>query len=169
MKGYITDIDGQRHRIELDDGGVTVRLDGAAVDVSPAWLGHAGRDLLVVLNGRSYDIRIEEENEHLVLTHAGWRYHCQVLDERMADIKRRAGMADRPVGRAVVKSPMPGLVVKLLVESGATVQKGERLLILEAMKMENDVKAPCAGTVTQIRVNAGEAVDAGRELVVIEP
>ncbi len=63
---------------------------------------------------------------------------------------------------------MPGLVVKVLVESGQDVLKGERLLILEGMKMENDVKSPRAGRVAEIAVAAGDVVEGGRELFVIE-
>jgi biotin carboxyl carrier protein len=68
----------------------------------------------------------------------------------------------------IVKAPMPGLVVKLLVEAGAQVQKGDRILVLEAMKMENDVKAPRTGRVSSISVAPGQAVEGGRELAVIE-
>jgi len=168
MKGYLTEVEGQRHRIQIEPGSSQALIDGCRIEISHAWLNGAGQDLLLVLNGRSYDIRIEEEDDHLVLTHAGWRYRCAVLDERVADLKRRAGMVDHPAGHTVVKSPMPGLVVKLLVAPGDPVKKGDRLLILEAMKMENDVKAPCPGTVTQIKVNPGEVVEGNRELVVIE-
>lgn len=170
MKTYLTNIETRRHRIGIDGshGREDFRIDDRPAAVSHEWLDETGENLLVLLEGRSYDFRIEADNGELVLTYAGRRYRGTVIDERLADLKRRAGISDGPAGRTVVKAPMPGLVVKVLVAVGASVQKGERLLVLEAMKMENDVKTPRDGTVVAISVKPGEAVNGGAELLVIE-
>ncbi len=168
MKGYIAEIGQERIKVEFPKDGPGTIIDGRPADTSHAWIGGTGHNLHLIIDGRSYDFRVEEEDGRLALTYVGKRYHCAVYDERLADLKRRAGASDRPAGRTVVKAPMPGLVVKLMVEQGAQVQKGDRLLVLEAMKMENDVKAPRAGRVSSISVTAGQAVVGGRELAVIE-
>lgn len=169
MKTYLTNIETRRHRIgfEGSHGREDFRIDGHPAAVSHEWLDETGENLLVLLEGRSYDFRIEEGNGELVLTYAGRRYRGTVIDERLADLKRRAGIPDGPAGRTVVKAPMPGLVVKILIKVGAAVRKGDRLLVLEAMKMENDVKAPRDGTVAAISVKPGEPVNGGAELMVI--
>jgi biotin carboxyl carrier protein len=169
MKGYIAEIGQERIKIEFPAGqeGRAV-FDGRPAAISHAWIGGTGHNLHLIIDGRSYDFRVEEEDGQLALTYVGKRFHCSIYDERVAELKRRANAADRPAGRTVVKAPMPGLVVKLMVEVGAQVQKGDRILVLEAMKMENDVKAPRAGRVSSIAVAAGQAVVGGRELAVIE-
>ncbi len=168
MKGYIAEIGNDRIKVEFPKDGRGAVIDGRAVDISHAWIGGTGHNLHLIIDGRSYDFRVEEEEGQLALTYIGKRFHSSVYDERLADLKRRAGASDRPAGRTVVKAPMPGLVVKLMVEPGAQVQKGDRLLVLEAMKMENDVKAPRSGRVSSISVTPGQAVVGGKELAVIE-
>lgn len=168
MKGYIAEIGEERIKVEFPTDDHKAVLGGRPSEFSHAWIGGTGHNLHLIVDGRSFDFRVEEEEGQLALTYVGKRYHCSVLDERLADLKRRAGMGDRPAGRTVVKAPMPGLVVKLLVEVGAQVQKGDRILVLEAMKMENDVKAPRAGRVSSISAAPGQAVEGGRELAVIE-
>ena len=168
MKGYIAENGDIRVKVEFPSDETQTIIDGRAATFSHVWLDDAGHNLLLLVDGRSYDLRIEEEDGRLTVIHRGNHYHCTVLDERLADLRRRAGAGDRPAGRTVVKSPMPGLIVKILVEVGQEVKKGDRLLILEAMKMENDVKAPRPGKVTSLSVAPGQAVEGGRELAIIE-
>lgn len=167
MTVYSSEVAGRRFVVELQDDGRKVLLDGIPVIVDGVWL--AGKEQVhFLMNGRSFDLRILEENGHLVVTHAGLRYECTVMDKYLADLQRQTATADGPRGRTIVKSPMPGLVVKVLLDEGAEVRKGERILVLEAMKMENDVKAPVSGKISKLSVKAGEVVEGGRELAVIE-
>ena len=168
MTGYVAEIGSERLKIEIPADGSPAIVDGRPAEFSHVWIGDTGHDLHLIVDGRSYDFRIEEDDGQLAITHIGNRYHCAVLDEHLADLQRRAGLSDRPTGRTIVKAPMPGLVVRVLVEPGTQVQKGDRLLILEAMKMENDVKAPRAGRVSSISVAPGQVVAGGSELAVIE-
>jgi len=168
-KGYLTEIESERHRVVFNgNGGAEVSIDGDSFEASHVWLDESGQNLLVLLGGRSFDFRIEEEDDRLMLTYNGRRYRGLVTDEHLADLKRRAGISDTPTGRTAVKAPMPGLVVKVLVALGEEVTKGQRLVVLEAMKMENDVKAPRPGRVTNVAVDAGQPVNGGAELLVIE-
>jgi len=121
-----------------------------------------------LIDGRSFDVHFEDSDDGLAVTYAGHRYECQVIDKRLAELRKRAGDVGPVGGKTVIKSPMPGLIVKVLAEVGQDVKKGERLLILEAMKMENDVKAPRDGTLTKLNVGQGDAVEGGKELAVIE-
>ena len=87
------------------------------------------------------------------------------MDERTRYIRGLAGSGDKARGLAVLKAPMPGLVVRVQVEAGATVSSGAGLVVLEAMKMENELRATTAGTVRVVRVRPGEAVEKGQVLV----
>ena len=101
---------------------------------------------LVEVDGESYSIRVEEETRYIIRTRGG-----------------KVG-----AGGQVLKAPMPGKVVLVEVEVGQVVAAGDGLLVLEAMKMENEFRAVAAGTVKEIRVAAGQAVNLGDVLVVIE-
>jgi biotin carboxyl carrier protein len=102
---------------------------------------------LVDVEGESYRIRLEEEARHLVRTRGG----------------REAGR-----GGQVLVAPMPGKIVSVEVQAGQAVTAGDGLLVMEAMKMENEFRAAAAGTVKEVRVQVGQAVNAGDVLVVIE-
>jgi pyruvate carboxylase subunit B len=91
----------------------------------------------------------------------------EVLDERTRHIRSLVGAGKAPSGGGAVKAPMPGLVVKVLVEAGATVAAGQGLVVLEAMKMENEIKAMAPGVVDSVAVKAGQAVEKGAPLVVL--
>ena len=89
---------------------------------------------------------------------------AEVVDARRA----RVVVAERGGGDAaavIVRAPIPGRVVKVLVKAGDAVKAGQTLVVLEAMKMENELRAPRAGTVTEVRAAEGTAVEAGQELV----
>ena len=101
---------------------------------------------LVEVDGESYSIRVEEETRYIIRTRGG-----------------KVG-----AGGQVLRAPMPGKVVLVEVEVGQVVAAGDGLLVLEAMKMENEFRATAAGTVVEIRVEAGQAVNLGDVLVVIE-
>lgn len=98
----------------------------------------------------------------------GLRYEARVLDEARARLERVVGGGQASHGRRDLKAPMPGLVVKVLVETGAAVASGQPLVVLQAMKMENELSLPDTGTVKSVRVEAGQTVDQGELLVVLE-
>ncbi len=100
------------------------------------------------------------------ISHAGGTVHVEIVDPLAARRKRRD---DEVGGGGVVKALMPGRVVRVLVSKGETVSKGASLLILEAMKMENEIQAPVDGVVDGVFVEPGQTVEAGAELMHIGP
>ena len=97
----------------------------------------------------------------------GERWEASVVDERTRHIRSLTGEGRQRAGAGEVKAPMPGLVLRVLVEPGQRVEAGAGLAVLEAMKMENQIKAPAAGVVAAIRVEAGKAVEKGQVLLVL--
>jgi biotin carboxyl carrier protein len=143
---YRVVVDGAELAVDarrVGEGFWSIVLDGAShvANVSE----HDGVSL-VELDGETYPIRVEEESRYIIRTRGG-----------------RAGS-----GGQVLKAPMPGKVVLVEVEVGQAVQPGDGLIVLEAMKMENEFRALAAGTVKEVRVEAGQAVNPGDVLVVIE-
>jgi biotin carboxyl carrier protein len=164
MKYFVT-IGGRERVVEVD--GEQVTLDGirvtARLDPVP---GTPVRQL--VLDGNPITLTVEP------LGPGRWRVgrrglapEVQVLDERLRHIRSLTGPGARQGGSGTLKAPMPGLVVRVEVEPGQQVTAGAPLVVLEAMKMENQLAAPAAGTVTAVRVQPGVTVEKGAVLVEI--
>ena len=166
MKYYV-DINGREHEVELTErlGELSVTVDGEPLDLSYSEVDGLGQ-FLVISEGNSYGVSIDGDSTELGVTIAGSLYDVTIEDER----ERAAGAAERAAGKqgGLVKSVMPGVVVELCVEEGQEVEEGQPLLILEAMKMQNEIAAPRAGRVQVVHVEAGVAVGAGEKLVLIE-
>jgi biotin carboxyl carrier protein len=158
---------------------VVVRVEGEAAPLEleregEAWLVNGRRASVVeveagiysvLLGGRSFEARIEKSGEAWAVTVGGRRYVVEVSDPRRLKRRRDAVYGE---GRQRVVSPMPGKVVRVLVAQGDEVEAGEALLVVEAMKMQNELKAPRAGRVALLTAQAGAAVAAGEVLAVIE-
>ena len=166
MKYYVTLL-GRTLEVEVDGEHVTV--DGATLAASlGAAPGAPVRQLL--LDGRAEAVGIEAAGGgHWAITRQGERTEIEVIDERTRHIRSLTGTGDRPRGPAVLKAPMPGLVVRVQVAPGQAVAAGASLVVLEAMKMENELRAISPGTVGAVRVRPGEAVEKGQVLVEFEP
>ena len=98
----------------------------------------------------------------------GFRYEVEALDERLRAIRELSGAAAGPTGPAPLIAPMPGMIVRVTVQVGDRVEVGQGLVVMEAMKMENELRATAAGTVTSVLATLGTAVDKGAILVVLE-
>jgi len=98
----------------------------------------------------------------------GFRHEVEALDERMRAIRELAGTAAGPVGPAPLVAPMPGMIVRVNVQVGDRVQPGQGLVVMEAMKMENELRAASAGVVKVVRASPGTAVERGATLVELE-
>lgn len=164
---YIVAIAGREIEVEVDGDRVTV--DGST---RPATLrgveGTPTRQLLI--EGRPTAVTMRSEGRgQWVLQVAGDRWEAEVLDERSRHIRSLTAGADRPRGPVTVRAPMPGLVVKVLAEPGQRVVAGGGLIVLEAMKMENELKAPGDGIVGAVLARAGQAVEKGQALVEFRP
>lgn len=153
-KNYDIEVGGDRE-IEID--GVPHQVDLQNID------GYSLFSLL--LDNRSYELIVEREGEEFRVLLGGEMYTVRVADERarrLMEVQARV-----PSGEVAVKAPMPGLVVAVAATFGQEVKIGQGLIILEAMKMENELRAPRAGRVKAIRVSPGQVVDKDQVLVVI--
>jgi len=119
----------------------------------------------VLLEGRSYEARVEESNGSVIVFIDGHRFEVEIRDPRR---RSRHGGPPGGEGRLNVAAPMPGKVVRLLVAEGDSVTAGQGLLVVEAMKMQNEMKAPKAGRVVTLAARQGATVAAGEVLAVIE-
>lgn len=121
----------------------------------------------VVVDGAVRDVLLAEDAHGMHVTVAGRRFDCAVEDER--ERAAHLAVAAGPKGPVTVRAPMPGIVRAVLVQPGDTVKAGQPLVILEAMKMENELRADHAGTVRDVKASVGSPVDGGATLLVIEP
>ena len=160
---YVTTIDDQEYNIEiLDEHHVVVNDIPHDVDLESVG-GQPIYSLLV--GGRSFEVHVyAAESGYQVLVH-GSLYLARVEDER--ERRLRAALAGVvPEDREFhLKAPMPGLVVTVPVNEGQVVEKGEVLLILESMKMQNELKSPRAGKVSRVRIKAGDSVEQKQTLL----
>jgi acetyl/propionyl-CoA carboxylase alpha subunit len=163
---YTVILDGQSVEVQIDGDRVTVAGQVYAVSLG-AIAGTPLRQLL--LDGRPSTLAIESLGRgRWALAPGGERWEVEVLDERARHIQSLSGGADRPPVSPVLKAPMPGLVLRVHVAPGQQVVAGAGLVVLEAMKMENELKATASAVVRAVRVKPGEAVDKGQILVEFE-
>ncbi len=123
--------------------------------------------LSLLVDGRSYSATLDERGPRVHVRLDGSAFPIEILDERKLRLRRAAGRFTVE-GKQTVTAPMPGKVVKVLVAPGAEVKEGQGLLVIEAMKMENELKSPKAGKVTELAVKEGQPVEGGARLVTVE-
>jgi biotin carboxyl carrier protein len=163
---FDVNIEGQTHRLELNriEGQWQCRLDGRDVQVDAVL---ARRDVLsVLLNGKAYEVKRERTATDTHLWVGPVRYSAELSDPRsLRSRKAAAGLEQGPVK---LLAPMPGKVVRVLVAEKTEVAAGQGILVVEAMKMQNELKSPRAGTVQRIMASEGAAVNAGDVLAVVD-
>ena len=149
--------------IERRDGRFVVTVDGMQNEVDARKL--QGDYYSILMAGRSYAVSVEVDGDSYCVRHGAAK---QIVT--LTDPSRRAREAGVGVGRGptAVATVMPGKVVRVLVNEGDLVQAGQGLVVIEAMKMENEIASPKAGRVTSVRVEPGRPVEAGATLVVVE-
>jgi acetyl/propionyl-CoA carboxylase alpha subunit len=162
---YYSRIGEREYEIEIVDGRVLVDGEPVALDLRQS----GGPELYSLLyNGRSFELLIEVERFSYGVTLRGERFEVQVEDERTRRLNVGRKMVTVPTGEVPITAPIPGLVVKVLVEVGDSVREEQPLVILEAMKMENEIRSPRSGVVKQIEVAAGRRVEQKGLLLVLE-
>ena len=155
---------GNRHEVDiLPDGRVVVDGRGHAASLA-ATSPSRGRSLL--LDGASFALLARRaDGGAWELQLDGRSVSAEVLDARTARVRELSAAAAGRVAAAALKAPMPGLVVRVAVGEGDAVEEGDTVLIVEAMKMENELRAPGAAKVTRLHAAPGEAVEKGQVLV----
>ena len=160
---YAVLLDGQIIEVEVDGDRVMV-----AGETHRATLGAiAGTPLRqLLLNGRPTTLSVESLGRgRWALAPGGERWEVEVLDERTRHIRSLTNGGNRPPASVVLKAPMPGLVLRIQVEPGQRVEASAGLVVLEAMKMENELKAAAPGVVKTVMVKPGQAVEKGQVLL----
>lgn len=161
---YFAAVNGQEYEIEIENDQVLV--NGKAIDVDVSQIG-APELYSILLDGASYEVLVEEQRQEYAVTLAGQQFHVQVEDERTRRLNAGRKGPLIPSGELVVKAPIPGLVVKVLVQEGDDIPEDHPLVILEAMKMENEIRSLRAGVVRSVDVAAGQRVEQGAALLVL--
>ena len=159
---------GRAYEVEVApmDGGYRVTVDGEVLEVDARALTPRVRSLLV--GGVSHVAALDGEGGEgeLTVQVGGETHRVQVEDAARYAIRTRGGAA-RTSGGQTLKAPLPGKITRVVVHPGDTVNRGDTLLVIEAMKMENELKAAAGGTVSEVHVAPGQAVNPGDLLVVI--
>ncbi len=138
-------------------------LDGAPVEADVVEIGEGVYSVL--LGGRVYEVRVQPEAQRLRVAAGAEEFSAEVFDPRAG--RSRRSSAFEAEGRQQVTAPMPGKVVRVLVQPGEQVQARQGLVVVEAMKMQNEVQSPKSGRVERLLVQEGQAVNAGEVLAVI--
>ncbi len=162
---YDVSIDGKNFRLEVNraDGRWLCRLDGREVEVDAVL---ARPDVLSLrIGNKAYEVKCERVAGETHLWVGSARFAAEVRDPRSLRGRARA-VDDR--GPKKLTAPMPGKIVRVLVSEGAAVDAGAGVLVMEAMKMQNEIKSPKKGKIQRILVSEGAAVNAGDVLAIVE-
>ena len=163
---YDVIVEGKPHRLELEkvEAGWECRLDGKEVHVDAVL---PRRDVLSLLvDGHAYEIKREQTATDLHLWVGSTRFAVELRDPR--SLRSRQGAALDEKGPRKIVAPMPGRVVRLLVAEQGAVEAGQGIVVVEAMKMQNEIKSPKKGIVKKMVATAGAAVNAGDVLAIVE-
>jgi biotin carboxyl carrier protein len=163
---YAVKVDGKERIVEIDEGAF--RVDGAAVDVSVVeaeaglyLLRRAGEQVVAQVDGTGAKTQV-------ALRRAG--KDVVVVGAEVGEVRRVAvetARATQSAGPVTIRSPIPGRVVKVMVKVGDPIAAGATAVVLEAMKMENELRAPRAGTVSAVHCAEGTAVESGQDLITL--
>jgi biotin carboxyl carrier protein len=145
--------------------GWKISLDGQPVDASVVEV--APNTFSILLNGDSYQIRVAPRADGTFTLHTGFaEYHAEVTDPRVWRGRKHGALEAE--GRQQIAAPMPGKVVRVLVSAGDAIEAGQGLLVVEAMKMQNEIRSPKSGKVEKLFAKEGQAVVAGEVLAWVE-
>lgn len=175
---FIGVIDQQEHRVIVDDhdvqnGFYTIDLDGKIYQVDAQSMG--SEIVSALIENKSFDIDIDDKDQsndpldgRLAVRVRGRVVRLEMLEQRRKKMKDAATAHFSLNGIIQVTSPMPGKVLRYLVEEQQEVEEGQGLVVIEAMKMENELQAPKSGVIKSISAKPGQTVDGGTLLLVIE-
>lgn len=165
---YIVQLNDQRKAVSIDPDGASyeeegpVRAELSDIEGSPVRMVKLGTHVYRVVAEK------RQGKGRYTLWVDGYRFETEALDERTRSIRDLSAASAGPVGPAPIIAPMPGLIVRVNVSVGDRVEAGQGLVVMEAMKMENELRATAAGTVKSVEVAPGTAVEKGALLVALD-
>jgi biotin carboxyl carrier protein len=164
---YRVQVDGGEHEVVVD--GDTITVDGQVVRAHLESLPGTPLHLLTV-GGATHRLQMRRSAEKGLydVSLSGYRLSVEALDERARAIRALSGASARAAGPAHLVAPMPGLIVRVVVQEGDQVRAGQGLVVMEAMKMENELRAPRNARVHRVAVAAGSVVEKGTVLLELE-
>lgn len=165
---YFVTLKGRERIVEIAEDGdrLLVRLDGREVDADLTLLAEPSLHSLL-LDGQSREMTLVSKGDSVLVSIDGETIEARVLDEVARALAEFAGSS--PTGALEIEAPMPGVVVSIGVAPGDTVEAGQAVVVLEAMKMQNELVAEVAGIVEKILVKVGDSVAGGATLVKLKP
>jgi len=170
MPRYLVNVDGQDYDVELEyrAGGYKARIDGTPVNLTSHPLSETRSVLLV--DDRSFEVDIHSDgfDDARTVFMLGVEIPVRVEGYHLARLRRTAGMTTDHSIQKSLPAPMPGLILEVKVSDGDKVAKGDPLVIIEAMKMENVIKAPADGVVKTVNVAQGDSVEKGDQMLEFE-
>jgi pyruvate carboxylase subunit B len=165
---YVVEVNGERHAVALEQSNAAYEAEPAEhaelsdIEGSPVRMVKIGTHVYRVV------MQKREGRGRYTLWVDGYRFEVEALDERTRTIRDVSAANAGPSGPAPVLAPMPGLIVRINVGVGEKVEAGQGVVVMEAMKMENELRATAPGTVKSIEVATGTAVEKGALLVALE-
>jgi biotin carboxyl carrier protein len=162
---YYARVDNQEYEVEID--GATVLLDGKPINVDLVRSG-ATELYSVLIDGHSYEMLVNADRFNYQIGVRGVQLQVQVEDERARRLNRARRLPTLPEGELAITAPIPGLIVRILVKEGDAIEEGQPVVLLEAMKMENELRAVRGGVVKTVLAAAGQRVEQNAPLIVLE-
>jgi biotin carboxyl carrier protein len=163
---YITTIDDVDFEVEILNDH-QVRVNDTTYEVN---FEEISSDIIysILVDGKSYEVNISEDKDEWYIFIRGTMYKAEVIDEREKRLREASGVLALSSGEYTLVAPMPGLVVKVPVKVGKKVDKGDVLVILESMKMQNELRSPHKGTITEVNVQKGDRVEKRDPMLVLD-
>lgn len=162
---YVARVKDEEYVVEIDHDNLIV-VNGDSFRINFQQVPGSGVTSLL-LNNRSLEAVVEARDGYWEVLINGELYAVEVEDERAIRLAQARGVVAPDDGEATVRSPMPGIIIDVYVSEGDRVAKGDRVAILESMKMENELRAPRDGLITQVKVGPGASVEKHQIIVVI--
>ncbi|NLE49790.1 MAG: biotin/lipoyl-binding protein [Chloroflexi bacterium] len=162
---YQATVNGRTFEIEINaDGQILVDDEPRSIDFREL---REGELYSLLVDHLSYEAVVEERDDLYHVLMAGDLYEVKVTDERSRRLASAFMALGDASGEVAIRAPMPGLIVRMPIQEGQAVAKGDTVVILESMKMENELKAPRDGTIHRVSVRAGDSVEQNKVLVTI--
>jgi len=161
---YIVTIGEKKYEIIIDGETSEVKVNGRPVNVDHKNI--RGKLHSILTDNTGFEFELVRANGGFDIWHGSGSMHADIIDEKTERLRKLMGSSGGGAKASSLRAPMPGLVVKVEVEVGQHVKKGDGLVIVEAMKMENELRAHAPATIKEIKIKPGQPVEKNQELIV---